>query len=306
MRELSLKKIALTVLAFCVGFVLLALTARYVAKYREADSIKAEKPYPIKRHLQYSYSLRNETNRVLEKAEFWTYGPVQMTATQKCERLDADHPFELIVDDLGNQVLHFTLQNLAPFATKLIRIQADVELSASPHPAPRADLPIFLKAEPRIEADSPEIIGLAKQLKGRNTLSTAESTFRWVAENLRYSGYSANDRGALYALRKKQGDCTEYMSLFVALCRANGIPARGIGGYVCPANMILKPNDYHNWAEFYENGTWQLADPQKKAFRNQGETYIAMRIISTSSVTPMGDWHRFRIVGEGLKVKMES
>jgi hypothetical protein len=41
------------------------------------------------------------------------------------------------------------------------------------------------------------------------------------------------------AINGRVGDCEEYASVFVALCRASGIPAR----------LVWIPN--HNWAEFY-------------------------------------------------------
>ena len=273
MRYLPLKRRSLILAGLCAVVALAALLlAKYLPQGVAKGSRMSDAPRVTMRHIQYRFSLQNGSNQVLDKAEFWTYGPVKMTAAQRCERLDANYPYELIVDDLGNQVLHFTFQNLPPFSTKLIHIQADVELVSAPRTIQAADRNDFLKAENRIESDSPEVLGLAKKLKARNTLDTAQNIFRWVSENIRYAGFHAADRGALYALRHRQGDCTEFMSLFVALCRANDIPARGIGGYVCPGDTILKAGDYHNWAEFYGDGTWRLADPQKRAFRERGPT----------------------------------
>ena len=105
-------------------------------------------------------------------------------------------------------------------------------------------------------------------------------------------------------LNIKKGDCTEYMSSFVALCRASGIAARGIGGYICPESSKIKSAAYHNWAEFYHNGSWQIADPQNNVLMQNQADYIAMRIIRASEDNPMGSFNRFRVKGEGLKVKM--
>jgi len=303
MRHLQVIKLRLIIFSLCA---LAAFVAFLVVRYAANDSHTPGSGAVTLRHVQYGFSLQNGSSQVLDKAELWTYGPVKMTAAQRCEKLDANHPYELIVDDLGNQILHFTFRNLPPFSTKLIHIRAEVELSIAPRTIQAPDLNEFLRAENHIESDSPEVLGLAKKLKARNTFDTAQNIFRWVSENIRYAGYHAADRGALFALKKRQGDCTEYMSLFVALCRANKIPARGIGGYVCAGDMILKAGDYHNWAEFYWNGTWRIADPQKRAFGEHEQSYVAMRIISGSTVTSMGDWNRFRFVGEGLKVRMES
>ena len=135
----------------------------------------------------------------------------------------------------------------------------------------------------------------------------AESTgkiFRWVADNIHYTGYLRDTRGALYALRNRRGDCTESMCLFAALCRAKQIPARGVGGYVCKEDSILKPDSYHNWAEFYEAGAWRIGDPQKRVFMERPSDYIAMRIIGESPKNPMGEFNRFRSSGIGLEVKM--
>jgi transglutaminase-like putative cysteine protease len=304
MRELSLKRTGLTVFTFCLGLLLMALIARHVARERDAGSTLSGADYPIKRQIQYSFALQNETNRLLERADFWTYAPVKQTATQRCERLEVSFPYELLVDDLGNQVLHFTFDRIPPFGTKIITIQAELALSDTPNLLPVPVPDTFLRPEKYIEADAPEVGQLAHKLKDPQSQNTPESIFKWVSENLRYTGYQRSDRGALYALRNKQGDCTEYMYLFAALCRANGIPARGLGGYFCSADSILKANEYHNWAEFYQDGRWRVADPQKKFFMRNGSSFIAMQVIRENPENPMGEFHRFRFVGEGLKVKM--
>jgi len=94
------------------------------------------------------------------------------------------------------------------------------------------------------------------------------------------------------------------MYLFAALCRANNIPARGIGGYISTQNKILKPGDYHNWAEFYLDGTWRISDPQNKVFMKDQANYIAMRLINASTDSSIEPFNKFRFKGAGLKVKM--
>jgi transglutaminase-like putative cysteine protease len=267
-------------------------------------TLSAPVEYVIAKQVQYSFTLQNKTNRVIPKAEFWTYAPVKQTATQLHARLDCNHPYQLIGDNSGNQVLHLTFENLTPYATRLITVRADLGLSNKSNPLPQAPLPWDLKAEKRIESDHPAIRRLAAQLKTSDRFETVERIFNWVAQHLSYSGYTRENRGALYALKYKKGDCTEYMSLFVALCRASGISARGIGGYICPESTKLKPAAYHNWAEFHHNGSWQIADPQNKVLMQNQADYIAMRIIRASEDNPMGSFNRFHVKGQGLKVKM--
>ena len=262
--------------------------------------------YTIPRHIQYSFTLQNTTNRLVREAEFWTYAPVKQTPTQQCVKLEASHPFQLVSDDLGNQILHFTFKNLPPYGTKIITIEADLLLSDTSNPMPVKDLTAYLQAEKYCESDNPEISRLAKKLKTPKPVKTAENIFRWVAGNVQYTGYLRNSRGALYALRNKKGDCTEFMYLFAALCRANNIPARCIGGYVCQKNAVLKPNGYHNWVEFCDGGVWNIADPQRNVFLEHPSKYIAMQVIQESSTNPMGDYYRFRFAGDGVKAKMNG
>lgn len=262
--------------------------------------------YTIPRHIQYTFTLQNKTNRLVKEAEFWTYAPVKQTPAQQCVHLKASHPFQVISDDLGNQILHFTFKNLPPYGTKIITIEADLLLSDTPNPMPVKDLTAYLRAEEYCESDNPEISLLAKKLKTAEPVKTAENIFRWVAGNVEYMGYLRNSRGALYALRNKKGDCTEFMYLFAALCRANNIPARCIGGYVCTENAVLKPNGFHNWVEFCDNGVWKIADPQRNVFMQNPSRYIAMQVIGEAPKNPMGDYRRFRYAGDGLQVKMKG
>ncbi len=260
--------------------------------------------YTIAKNIQYSYTLQNKTNRVIEKAEFWAHAPVKQTASQRCQDLTANYPFQLNTDNYGNQVLHFTFENLAPFASRIITVKANLMVSRSANPIAAEPEASDLLPEKYIESDHPAIRRAAAKLQEPDAIKTIKAVFRWVASRVRYSGYAAQDRGALYALQHKNGDCTEYMDLFVALCRANGLPSRRIGGYLCPQNAVLKARDYHNWGEFYGDGTWQIADPQNNVLMQNQDDYIAMRIIRVSADNPLGTYNRFRVKGEGLKARM--
>lgn len=287
-------------IAFGISFAFLGTALKGL----NAGMITPEPGYPIFREVQYGFTLQNKTTGILKGAEFWTYAPVKLNSTQKCIKLEVSHPYQLIMDDLGNQILYFRFENLPPHAFEIITIKASIGLSDIPNPVPIDDVRPFLRSEKFIESSHPELLQMARKFESATPPEIAEKIFRWVAENISYAGYLRDSRGALYALRNRRGDCTEYMSLFAALCRANKIPARGIGGYVCRGDSILKPGSYHNWAEFYEAGAWRISDPQKKILRERPSDYIAVRIIGESAKNPMGEFNRFRSSGDGLDVKM--
>ena len=290
-------------------FLILLSALIFLTEFLRRDTLYRStpaEPYPIRREIRYSFTLQNQTDRLLEKAEFWAYAPVKRTAFQRCDRLEVSHPHELILDEFGNQILFFRVRDLPPFGSLIITVTAHLSFSPAPKAIPLLDPQRFLRPEPFYEVDAPEVARLARTLRSQGSRETGERVFQWITSNVKYSGYTRNDRGALYALRKKEGDCTEFMYLFTALCRANGIPARGIGGYVCGENAVLRSSEYHNWAEFYEGKAWRIADPQRKMFMKEESHYVAMRVVGESEKNPMPGFHRFRFVGDGLKVRMNG
>ncbi len=97
----------------------------------------------------------------------------------------------------------------------------------------------FLQDSPGIQTRLPEVRELAKEITSGHyhPWQKAEAFHYWVRQNIRarIGTYTSVQR----ALRDRLGDCEERAAVFVALCRAAGIPAR----------LVWVPN--HNWAEFY-------------------------------------------------------
>jgi hypothetical protein len=76
----------------------------------------------------------------------------------------------------------------------------------------------------------------------------------------------SEERGAVWALEKGVGDCSEYSYLFVALCRAAEIPARVQAGFAFH-RVGEALEDGHMWAEYYlENYGWVPVDATWRLF----------------------------------------
>lgn len=269
-----------------------------------SSSVYAEGAYGIPKRVQYGFILENTRGEVLKKAKFWAYAPVRQTPTQKVTKITVSQPYQLTVDDLGNQILQFEFDNLPPYASKEISIRVELDMADKPNPWPEKSLNTFLANEQYIESGDYRVMSLANTLTEGSVAATAKNIYTWVANNIRSKDYIPDDRGALYALDKKIGDCTEFAYLFAALSRASGIPARAMGGYVMAESGVFAATDYHNWAEFYADGTWHVADAQKRIFDTHASQYIAMRIISKNVPNALGSSHRFSYAGTGLKVTM--
>lgn len=275
----TLYGVLVVALLLAVGFFLL----RWERSPEQVSSAAAELVYPISRTLRYEFVVQNTTNTLLEGATFSAFAPLQQSATQKTVSINASYDFELESDELGNQLMHFTFDALAPYESRVITVNADVRLADEPNAygtiAPER-LPLFLADGEGLETDSQELIVQAQRLDKGDAEQTARAIFDWVHRRLTYTGYAEKNRGALYALRNEKGDCTEFAYLYTALSRINGIPTRIIGGFVTDRNATVRAAGYHNWVEVYVNERWHMVDPQNGVFQDKYQDYIAMRVLA--------------------------
>ena len=128
------------------------------------------------------------------------------------------------------------------------------------------------------EVNDKKIKDLAKTLYNANeTVSqNAQRIYDYVVKNLKYDFKLVKKdfiqrNGALAALTVRgQWACMEFTDAFIALARANGIPARELNGYtfssdknILPLSIDLKGGDLlHAWPEYYDpNFGWVEIDP---------------------------------------------
>jgi transglutaminase/protease-like cytokinesis protein 3 len=248
----------------------------------------------------YRFSIENKTNKPIHNLSQYFYSPQKEHAYHRCVNIESNYPQKVTLDKAGNSKITFHWDVLPPYSSKIVSIKNTLNISEYPRREDVGDLKVFLQPEPFIESDDKKIIALSRRLQKGSDLDTTKSIFDWVSENVVYSGYGKQCRGALYALNYSKGDCTEFANLFVALCRAAGIPARTVGGFACPQNMVVQLSDYHNWAEFYHNRRWYLADPQEKIFMRNEKYYAVFKIIHSTS-----DQRAFSLFGpidKGIKI----
>lgn len=290
-------------LSICGIVLATALVAGILFYFNRANRPTPAADYTISRQIRYGCAVENTTNRLAENVRLSLRAPVVQTATQRCDRVDANFPFERAVDDLGNQVLVFTLGRLPPYATRMVTVSADLMMAERPGGVGAPPGPDTRQPAPFIESDNADVSAVAKRLVAAAASDTARRVNDWVAENLKPTGYTKNARGALFALKNGAGDCTEYMYLFTALCRGAGIPARGVAGYVSARDAVIGPERYHNWALFFDGTLWQIADPFNRVFTVHQSHYIAMRLFGPEPAP----FERFRIEGpDGVVARMAT
>lgn len=293
------KKISILISLFMV-----AIIGLYLQLFRQLEN----KPVVRKiKKLHYGFVLTNETNRSVRNVVFYTRAPAKHTSFQRCAQIETSPSCKILSDSYGNQTLQFQLTQFPPYGSKTIAISAVVEMLDGAPVTGLHDADLWLSSEKWVESEDPMIIQKTKVLKKNDTQSTVNALFNFVAGHISYSGYLRNERGARYALIHRKGDCTEYTDLFTALCRAGGIPAQRVGGYICHLeNSKLTGKSYHNWSQVLIEKKWYVVDPKNRAFNERQSDYIVMKIIGPHKDQSIPEFHRFKIKGSGIAVKMTS
>lgn len=227
-----------------------------------------------------------------------------ITGTQKLKNLSTSTQYDAQLDSLGNQKITIKINNLPPFGSRTVSVKALMDISNSPHKVDEDSLDVYLSPEKNIESNDSKILSIAEGLKGDSVQDTLLNSYRWVRQTVNDVGYVKKDHGALHTLKSKQGDCTEFMYLLMAVSRANGIPVRGMAGYVNSESVILKPMDYHNWVEAYIDGRWWVVDALKGVFMENPSHYVAIRIISNASQKQNESTQQFFASDNSISVKM--
>lgn len=122
------------------------------------------------------------------------------------------------------------------------------------------DVTVYAKPSETIDSNDEAVIRIASELvKGEDDLYAAVFKIaEWTKNNINYnlSTLTAEvSQKASWVLQNRQGVCDELTSLFIALLRSVGVPARFVSG-ISYTNSPLFPENWgaHGWAEVYFPG----------------------------------------------------
>lgn len=254
--------------------------------------------------VRYALSVRNQTDETVRAAKVLVEAPRPRTSMQEVISVGASLPFEQQTDLDGNVLLRFAV-DLGPYARTTITVESVVAFRRTPALMELGDADAYTRPSRFVEADAPPIREAAVALGEGTATEIVRRALDWVADHVRMEGYLAQDRGALWALATRTGDCTESMDLFVALLRVRGIPARGAEGFVIGGDAVLRATAYHSWAEYYAGGTWHRADPQQRIAGPSELKYLTMRYLPAVGVAGAPRRYRFGSTDPALEVLMD-
>jgi transglutaminase-like putative cysteine protease len=247
-----------------------------------AEDIPAPVFEPGSRTVDCTYEVvLNEIPNTAELLNIWVPLPIS-NAIQHITNIDftTPVPFNLVADEtFQNRFLHIELneaqlEEIEPpikisiqFRAKRMAIEPSRTTFKFPH-VTQADLQkyltdsIMLKSDGAVAKEAAKIIGQAK-----DHYEQAQRIYSHIVETVKYDktgdGWGRGD--SVYACTVREGNCSDFHSLFIGELRSLSIPSRFIMGYPLPTTQTkgIVPG-YHCWAEFFLNEKgWYPVDASK-------------------------------------------
>ena len=136
----------------------------------------------------------------------------------------------------------------------------------------------FLKPSPYIESKHKRIKAIANSIEMDEAASAwqqVESIYQWVRQNIRYE-FDTQIHSCLEALDAGHGDCEELSSLFIAICRAKGIPARAvwIPSHTYPEFYLQDEKGIGHWFPCQAAGSYEFgAMTERRPVLQKGDRF---------------------------------
>jgi len=211
----------------------------------------------------------------------------QRLVNRVCEVWPSADRTRRFFDEFGNEVweflhaavgerLRFTLDFTTEHTWRRSTVGRPVARLRATQGVPATGLAAFLAPTSLVD-ESEEIEGLAQSLSGMGGTAgeLMEAIGRRVNEIMRFQpGMTTIETPASAALAGKQGVCQDYAHVMLAICRACGLPARYVSGFI-PGEGYM-----HAWVEALvadsRSGTahWEGYDPTHN--RRPDTQYVAV------------------------------
>lgn len=218
--------------------------------------------HTVSLEIYFNYQVEGEVNRI--SSTFFL--PQNLPNKQRIVNIDYSVSPYKIYEIGGNQYIDFVFDR--PRESFVLKMRLDIELyrydlttarTAFNHSVNKTlSAEKYLRNELFLRRKHKRIQEIADTISGENQLEIVRNIYDFVVNHLDYNDGIRENLGAIKALKKGHGDCTEYSDLFVTLCRAKDIPARVVAGCVTE----LSTNSNHHWTEvFLEDVGWVPFDP---------------------------------------------
>ena len=214
-------------------------------------------------HLRFEFVFQNDGPGEVTRLDVYAIVPLSR-GHQRISNLEfSEIPHTFVTDRYDQEMAHFRFGNLAPGQKATVSWEGDVELQAMDYGVdpdqvagldqiPPDILATYTTNESKYRLES-QVIQDAAQAAARgatNPYEIARNVHDFVARRLWYDNDGTWDDAETVYLQRT-GSCSEYSFLYIALCRANGLPARYVAGTRQRQERTYVDTVFHRWTEVY-------------------------------------------------------
>lgn len=140
---------------------------------------------------------------------------------------------------------------------------------------------IYLKPSEKIDSNDPEIKSIAKNIVADNDdlWVVASKLAIWTKNNIQYNLSTLTEnvvQNASWTLKQREGVCDEISTLYIAMLRSLGVPAKYVSG-IAYTNNGAEKWEGHGWTEVYfPQYGWVPFDPTLGEYGWINPTHIKM------------------------------
>lgn len=199
---------------------------------------------------------------------------------------------KLVTDKWGQQTKLYRFENIKSGGIQVIEMVAKLKLYEVRYfiypdkVGKLAEVPLdirstFLQDDEKYQLKHPVILQAVKEAVGN------ESNPYWIARKIynflmprMYYEMTGGWNTSPTVLKRGNGSCSEYTFVYIAMCRAAGLPARYVGSMVVRGDDASYDDVFHRWVEVYlPNYGWIPVDPSggdKESPRDQADNFGAL------------------------------
>jgi hypothetical protein len=238
--------------------------------------------------LVYGIAVRNKGSRALSGIavyipEIKDHPPCQTASIRSIS--PSAHSSE--VSPSGGSMLKFAVDRIEAGEKKTFLVSADVTIAEVTYNVteeetgePDSSLKPYLALDDSFGTKSPSLRKKCLEFQGeKNPLKRALKLYEYIISGAFTFSNSPVGVGADRAFEKKHLNCSDAASMYLAMCRLSGIPARYVGGIFYTSKRKWYPL-LHAWAEIYVAPFgWLPVDPTlgRLSEKNRGLCFAHMR-----------------------------
>jgi transglutaminase-like putative cysteine protease/sugar lactone lactonase YvrE len=225
--------------------------------------------------LEYTNQVRNYGPGTLEELDIYLAIPQDLDNQKIIGKIEfMPEPTDILTDRWGQKVAHYhyTGVKATEFITVGMKVKAKLnstkyfifpEKVGSLKEIPKEIKEKYLVDDTKYSLSDPFIQKSAAEAVGdeKNPYWIARKIYGYINDRMRYE-LSGGWNIAPTVLKRGTGSCSEYSFVFIALCRAAGIPARYQGSVAIRGDDASTDDVFHRWCEVYlPNYGWIPVDP---------------------------------------------